>query len=334
MIERGEREHDGVVNSDRWHPPRLLGWLVNPVVEAVDPDAVLARVDVNELVDRVDLDATLERVDVDRLVERIDLNALLQGVDVNALVARIDLNALLERVDLDALVQRIDVEGVVERVDVAALIERVDIPDVVSRVRVADVVTDSASQLFTKSVDAARLTLARVDGLLLGLIDRLLRRDTDPARARFAGPISRFAGWIVDSVVVSASFTAVVAVGGYLASLFSRSNVDPTAGSGPWWVAAGAAWWLLYFFLTIFLIQRTLGMAVIGNRVTRGTNTAPHARDSLIRAVVMPFSFILGLGFIGCFFGRRRRALHDVAAGTVVISDTEVAKLAKEQLTA
>jgi uncharacterized RDD family membrane protein YckC len=36
---------------------------------------------------------------------------------------------------------------------------------------------------------------------------------------------------------------------------------------------------------------------------------------------VLPFSFVLGLGFVGLVFGRRRRALHDVAAGTIVVSD-------------
>ena len=45
----------------------------------------------------------------------------------------------------------------------------------------------------------------------------------------------------------------------------------------------------------------------------------------MIRVIVFPLSFLLfGLGFVGVVFGRRRRALHDVAARTVVVTDTQL----------
>jgi len=40
----------------------------------------------------------------------------------------------------------------------------------------------------------------------------------------------------------------------------------------------------------------------------------------VLRAAVFPLSFLFfGLGFTGILFGRERRALHDVLAGTAVV---------------
>ena len=49
--------------------------------------------------------------------------------------------------------------------------------------------------------------------------------------------------------------------------------------------------------------------------------TQVGAGHALIRVLVFPFSFILGLGFLPIVFGRDRRALHDAAAGTIEIYD-------------
>ncbi len=312
---------------------------MSPVVDAVDPEALLARVDLDDLVDRVDLDAALARIDVARLIDRIDVNALLQRVDVAALVARIDVNALLETVDVDALlqrvdvddvVQRVDVDGIVQRVDVAAVVERVDVESVaqrvdvsgiVDRVRVGDVVSDSATQIVTRSLDRARLTVAGLDRGVLRLADHVSRRATTTDPARYAGPFSRLGAWFLDSAIATASFSVAVAIGAYLVALFAAGNVDATPGGSPWWVAAGTAWLGFYLFVSLFLAQRTPGMAVLGIRVARGDGSELRARHALVRVVVLPFSFVLGLGFVGLVFGRRRRALHDVAAGTVVVVD-------------
>ena len=51
----------------------------------------------NELLDEVDLNAVLDR---------IDLNQLLAQVDINAVVDRIDLEALVKQTDLGAIIAR------------------------------------------------------------------------------------------------------------------------------------------------------------------------------------------------------------------------------------
>jgi uncharacterized RDD family membrane protein YckC len=302
-------DHDCAVSPGP-RPQKLLGRLVAPVVDAVDPDALLERVDLDDLVARVDIDAALRHVDIDHLVSRIDLDALLQRVDVDAIVQRVDVNAVVERVDVDAVVQRVDIENIVQRV------------------RVGSVVADTAADISSRSLEAARRTVARVDAAVERPIDRAAGRDRDPDRAvppGLAGPGARLGAWFLDTVVISASFTIGVAIAGYLASLFTRSNVDPTRSDSIWWVVAGIAWAGLYFFLAWWLTQRTVGMAVVGIRVMRSDRSPVRARDSAIRVVVFPFSFILGLGLVGIVIGRRRRALHDVAAGTLVASDVAIA---------
>jgi uncharacterized RDD family membrane protein YckC len=61
-------------------------------------------------------------------------------------------------------------------------------------------------------------------------------------------------------------------------------------------------------------------MALLGVRVVRDDGTDVSARRAVVRTLAFPFSFLfLGLGFIGILPGDRRRALHDVIAGTTVI---------------
>ena len=300
---------------------------MSPVVDAVDPDALLDRVDLDELVARVDIDAALRRVDIDRLLRRVDIDALLQRVDVDAIVQRVDVNAVVQRVDVDAIVQRVDVD---------AIVQRVDIENIVRRVRVGGVVADTATQITGRSLETARRTVARVDAAVERPIDRAAGRDRDPARAvppGLAGPFARLGAWFVDTFVISASFSLAVALAGYLIGLFTRTNVDPTKSDSVWWVIAATAWAGLYFFLAWWLPQRTVGMALFGIRVVRAGGGQVRARDSAIRVVVFTFSFILGLGLVGIVIGRRRRALHDVAAGTLVASDIAIADAAVAGMT-
>lgn len=65
--------------------------------------------------------AVAERV-VALVVDALDVNALLARIDVDELLERIDVTALLARVDVDALVARIDVEQLVARIDLASTV--------------------------------------------------------------------------------------------------------------------------------------------------------------------------------------------------------------------
>ncbi len=55
-------------------------------------------------------------------------------------------------------------------------------------------------------------------------------------------------------------------------------------------------------------------------RVVRSDGADSGARRAVVRTLALPLSFLIfGLGFVGILLGRRRRALHDVIAGTVVL---------------
>jgi len=150
---------------------RVTGAVTGRVVDVVDPDVVLAHVDVDALVDRIDLDAALARVDIQALLDRVDLNPLIERldldatlsrVDIDALVARIDLNQILERVDLNLLLARVDPQVLIDRVDVNALIARVDLQVVIDQVDLNAVLTRVDPQPIIDRVDLDAV-LARVD---------------------------------------------------------------------------------------------------------------------------------------------------------------------------
>ena len=158
---------------------------VNALVARVDLNAVLGRVDVAALLDRVDVDALLARVDVNQLVGRVDVAALLDRVDVDALLARVDVNQLLARVDPNPLVQRVDVDQVVQRVDVAAVIDQVDVNHIVQQVDMdalveetdlGAVIARSSGGAISEALDALRSQAVGLDQFIDRWVGRLTRR--------------------------------------------------------------------------------------------------------------------------------------------------------------
>ena len=95
-------------------------------------------------------------------------------------------------------------------------------------------------------------------------------------------------------------------------------------------IIAYAAWAFLYFAYSWAASGRTAGMALFGVRVVTGDGTDASGRRAVVRTLALPLSFLfLGLGFTGILLGDRRRALHDVIAGTACIHswDARAARL-------
>ena len=99
------------------------------------------------------------------------------------------------------------------------------------------------------------------------------------------------------------------------------TGTDITWHKGDIWVIiAYAAWAFVYFAYSWAASGRTAGMALFGVRVVTGDDTGASGRRAVVRTLAFPLSFLfLGLGFTGILLGDRRRALHDVIAGTAVI---------------
>jgi uncharacterized RDD family membrane protein YckC len=330
---------------------------VNAVAERIDLDALLARVDVNAVAERIDIDALLARVDVSAVAERIDLDTLLARVDVNAvaerididtLVSRADLNALAERVDIDALLSKLDFDALVNRVDINSQLQRVDIHELALRADIGNLVAESSRDVAEDVIDLIRRQCAGVDLLVSRVGTRLAGGDpndlptsppklnlpppaTDATKAtpgavrrtmsgHYAGALSRLAAFALDSAFASGLFTVFITVLQYILSLVS--DITLSGHHVLQWGLGLGIWGFLYYFLALALFGRTPGMALLGLRVVARDGSHLDIRSAFIRTLVMPLSFfLLGLGLIGIVFGRERRALHDVIAGTVVVYD-------------
>lgn len=260
-------------------------------------------------------------LDPDELLERIDVDALLQRMDVDALVAQIDVDALIGRVDVDAIVARVDVDALMARVDVDALVGRVDIAALVARAGIDQIVADATTGLAARSLALAQRQIAAIDAALLAGVDRVLRRPTGPPGplGRPAGPLARLLAVVVDSAVVSATFSLGVLLIGTLFGLFTGTRFDIVDDGGPGWAAAFAAWWFTYLWLGVAVAGRTVGKGLIGLRVVDRNGGAVPSRRAAMRAIFLPVSLIAGLGLLPGLLGRQRRALHDLVAGTLVL---------------
>lgn len=302
--------------------PRAVG-AVDPddLIDRVDLDALLARTDVDALVARIDVDGLIGRVDVDAIVQRVDIDALMARVDIDALMARVDIDGLMARVDVDGLIGRVDIDALVQRVDLDATLEGVDVRGLMSRAGIDQMVAEAATGVAVRTLDVARRRIHRLDLLVLSVVDRLLGRRRSPAPADpsglvGAGPLARVLGFLLDSLVVSVAFSGLLLLGSLLVELFTGRSFDPAANGGPGWGLAFLGWWFTYLTASVGLGGRTVGKAVLGLQVVAADGTGAGVRRAAVRAVAFPFSFVLGLGFLPAVVGRRRRAVHDLVAGT------------------
>lgn len=333
---------------------------VNEVARRLDLDALIDRLDVNAIAERLDLDVLVQRLDLDAVAARVDLNALVDRLDVDAVATRLDLDALVDRMDVDAVAARLDVDALVDRIDVDAVAARLDMGALIERIDVAQLTAGASQDFALSGLDLARRQVIRADATVESFVDRTLRRragprpdaptwlaeaaaagETDPVpvttettpspadlpprrqtvSGHFAGPVSRILTVALD---LAGSFTVygfLAAAATYLIGAFTPATVELDAPAA---VAAvtGTLWLVLWLAVPVALFGRTPAMALVGLAVVPRTGTVVGAGRALVRALVEPVAVALPVvGFAGVFVGRERRALHDLAAGTVVVYD-------------
>ncbi len=289
-------------------------------------DLVVAALDVNALLDRVDVDALLDRTDVDRLLERVDVARLVDRVDIDSIVARVDIDSIVARVDMDGLIAQTDLGAVVAR---------------------------SSGGVASNALDVVRSQVVGLDEFIARWVGRLRRRpylcppgyldgpagrgpiNNAPAgdavalrapaatqegfQGRYAGFASRFAAYVVDACASTVVFMLALAAISFAFSVVTGKSVNWNRDE-TWVGIAYLAWLFIYFAYSWAASGKTFGMTLLGVRVVLSDGADVGARRAVVRTLALPLSFlILGLGFVGIVLGRRRRALHDVIAGTVVI---------------
>jgi len=289
------------------------------------PVASVADALVPSIVDAVDLDEALSRVDVDKLLQRVDVNAL------------------LERVDVDALLQRVDVNAVVQRVDVNALLERVDVGAITGRLELSSVVTRSTEGLLVSLLDLFRRQVVGLDVLVRRFLFRLARRPPEMSAVgppllvgthselgvlngqvsgRYAGPVSRLIAFGLDVGVVLTTFAVGASIFSYVGRLVTGHEFARGGASDPWWTTALVVWFFIYTWLGMAIAGRNVGKAIMGLRVVAKDGSPLVERQSLLRVLAMPLSFLLaGVGLIMGIMSSGHRTLHDRLVGTCVVYD-------------
>jgi uncharacterized RDD family membrane protein YckC len=300
---------------------------LNLLLERVDLNVLLENIDVDSLISRLDIDGLIKRVDINGLVGQVDVNGLVQQVDVDGLIKRVDVNGLIQGVDIDGLIQGVDIDGLIGKVDVDAMIGRVDMPELMKRAQIDLIVSNASRGVFTRVLDALRRQLVGVDLVLIGVVNRVFRRPRELATihdgtvtGRLAGGISRLAAWGIDAFTIAAAYTLMIGLGMFLFGLFSSREVSAN-GSELWYGLGYLTFGFFYYWIGLTITGRSIGKGLIGLRVV-GRNGDPITPiRAAVRVLVYPFSFILWLGMIPIVTGKRRRALHDWAAGSTVVYD-------------
>ena len=163
-----------------------------------------------------------------------------------------------------------------------------------------------------------RRAAARLDAALERVIGR--RSAEEAAGSPYGGLASRGAALLLDALLTNGALLVTAALVGAAGSLLDLSL------SG--WVAAALAGSLGtvliggYFVLFWSTVGQTPGMRVLGLRVTDGGGRVLGTGRSLLRLAASVVAIApLFLGFLPVLFDRRRRALQDFVARSVVVRD-------------
>ncbi|OLB79996.1 MAG: RDD family protein [Actinobacteria bacterium 13_2_20CM_2_71_6] len=137
----------------------------------------------------------------------------------------------------------------------------------------------------------------------------------------YAGVVSRTVAFVVDAAVVGVFAVGTVAVVQLVVSVIGAERRDLARAAVPVFLAAVPAMLASYNFLFWALTGRTPGMALLGLRVTSTAGRRVRWIPALVRAVVLAY---FPIGSVWCVVDRRRQAVHDKLAGTVVIRTSPV----------
>ena len=138
-------------------------------------------------------------------------------------------------------------------------------------------------------------------------------------QGHYAGFASRFLAFAADMVVLTAGFLLILAAVNFVASFVTGKSVN-FSRQDIWVVIGYVVWAFIYFAHWWGLNGKTPGGGLFGIQVLTDDGRDVSGRRAIGRTLAFPLSFlILCLGFLGILLGDRRRALHDVIAGTVVV---------------
>ncbi len=136
--------------------------------------------------------------------------------------------------------------------------------------------------------------------------------------ARYAGIVTRGVALAIDAALANLIVLILAALLALVSSLVGDLR--------PQWLAAllAAAGWVstLVLYFTIFwsTTGQTPGMRLLQLQVITGDGERVHIVRAFVRLVMLGLAIVpLFAGFLPVLFDRRRRGVHDLVAGTVVV---------------
>jgi uncharacterized RDD family membrane protein YckC len=143
--------------------------------------------------------------------------------------------------------------------------------------------------------------------------------EEEPAGPLYVGVVTRTIAFAVDAAVIN---LVGLFVGAVAALVFSVVPVSDNLRSVL--IAAGGVlfvvWGIAYFVTFWTATGETPGNRVMRIRVVRADGGPLRTWHALMRLVGIVLSVPLFAGFVPILFNDRRRGLHDVLAGTVVVA--------------
>jgi uncharacterized RDD family membrane protein YckC len=140
-----------------------------------------------------------------------------------------------------------------------------------------------------------------------------------PPPVRYEGLVTRALALALDAAVID---LVAAVVGGIVALVFTLLRLGEDFRTVA--LAIGGAlfvlWSVGYFVAFWSTTGQTLGNRALGIRVRRVGDGLLRPRRALLRFVMLTLAAIpLGAGFLPVLFDARRRGIHDMVAGTVVV---------------
>jgi len=248
-----------------------------------------------------------------QVIERIVAEVLQSdAADEKQLAARID--EILRRPDVAQLVE--GMTGMVVRSPAF----REAVMGIVADPAFRHALTQQAAGFSGELGTALRARAASADETLETAAHRLVRRPPGEQTAAYGGFATRALALIVDAALAQLAFIVLVASVALVASLVGAGRDGPVVGAllaGGWLVVE-----TVYFVVFWSATGQTPGMRLTHVRVVDKYLLPPSVARSVLRVIGLYLAIIpLFAGFLPALLDKRRRALPDYLAGTVVIAN-------------
>jgi uncharacterized RDD family membrane protein YckC len=232
--------------------------------------------------------------------------------EARARAATPDLERMLDRA-LDGPLPDVVVKRMVDHVLESGELDRV-VEHVAASPAVREAVARQTTSFGDEIAGRVRVRTASLDDRLEGWVRALVRRAPARVRLPYGGVATRGFAFAVDLVLLGVSFLAVTAFVALAASLLGHVSQWILAGLLAFgWIVAAALYFVFFWTAT----GQTPGMRVMHQRMACPDGGPPHVLRALVRFAVL---IVVTVGFVTILFDKRRRALHDMVAGTVVAS--------------